>query len=76
MRKRQDRIAKLRLAHLAPSGVKWTQGKGVIGRCWATGDKECVNLHTHFASFRNANAVLWDEPAPTIERYGLSFRGV
>ncbi|MGE4054191.1 MAG: hypothetical protein AB7F99_05275, partial [Vicinamibacterales bacterium] len=46
----QARVAKLRLSATSSSGIRWTEGKGIIGKCWRTRSFECVNLETHFGS--------------------------
>lgn len=60
-RKRQVRMAKIRLASIPSSGVQWTEGKGVIGRCWKTRRPICVDLTGDFATL----------PTDIVQWYGL-----
>jgi hypothetical protein len=69
----QDRAAKLRLAHIEPSGIKWTKGKGLIGRCWETGRPLSKNLETHFAPLRGLSQSQWERRTATVDAYGLTY---
>ena len=48
---RHERSAKVRIAPKPSSGVVWTKGKGVIGRCWETRRHQMTNLVVHFAPY-------------------------
>jgi hypothetical protein len=70
----QVRLGKIRIAHIAPSGIKWRKGKGLIGKCWATGLPVSKNLDTHFAKYRHLNETAWNNLHQTVEKYGLSYK--
>jgi hypothetical protein len=71
--KKQVPAARLRLAHFQPSRIKWTRGKGIIGKCWETGEPQSMNLEEHFRPHANIDELGWKILPSTIERYGLSF---
>jgi hypothetical protein len=71
--KKQVRVARLRLAHVAPSGVKWTKNKGMIGKCWTTREPQSKNLDEHFRAHRALDEFQWNTLPKTVERYGLNF---
>jgi hypothetical protein len=68
----QVRAARMRLGAVPSSGTIWTEGKGVIGRCWATGAPQCVDLESHFAPYLTATKEEW-EALPAATRFGLTF---
>jgi hypothetical protein len=70
-RQQHVRIAKVRLSSLASSGVVWTKGKGVIGRCWATRQAQFLPVEEYFAKYENLAADAWNE-LPADARYGLT----
>jgi hypothetical protein len=72
-RKRQVRIAKIRLSSVAASGVAWTKGKGVIGRCWETRTSQWAQLDDPpFSELGRAPETTWHMLNKTLT-YGLSF---
>jgi hypothetical protein len=72
-RKRQVRVAKVRLVSSPESGVRWTKGKGLIGVCWETRTNQIVDLaqppFSELAGKTKEEWLLIDERT----RYGLSF---
>jgi hypothetical protein len=68
----QIRIAKVRLGPIPPSGIAWTEGKGVIGGCWRTRTAHFVDLRRHFEPYEDHDQAAW-EALPHDARYGLSF---
>lgn len=62
----------MRLAAVASSGIKWTEGKGVIGVCWATRQPQYDDLEKHFAPYANYIYVQWNA-LPAAIRFGLTF---
>jgi hypothetical protein len=72
-RKRQFRLARVKLTpYPQASGVRWTRGKGVIGRCWSTQRFAMHDLRAEFAQHYEADRVRW-EALPADARFGLSF---
>jgi hypothetical protein len=71
--RRQVLVTKLRLAHVQPSGIKWRQGKGMIGKCWATGEPETRNLEDHYRPYANIDELAWRLLPPNFEKYGLTY---
>lgn len=55
-----------------PSGIVWTEGKGLIGRCWAMRDNVSEDLRQFFAPHMSATRPQWDALAP-VARYGMTF---
>jgi hypothetical protein len=71
-RKRQVRIAKLRLASSPESGVVWKKGKGVIGRCWETRASLIENLdEAPFSNLATVSRENWSTVLPET-CYGLT----
>ena len=68
----QSRAAKVRLASVPSSGIEWTEGKGMIGRCWKTRAYQAVDLQAHFAPHLECTAAQWNELSEDT-RYGLTF---
>jgi hypothetical protein len=55
-----------------PSGIEWTVGKGLIGRCWETRSNVAVDLRDCFHNYLGASRSEWDQlDAQT--RFGLGF---
>jgi hypothetical protein len=71
LQKQHVRLSKVRLAPLHSSGIRWTQGKGAIGRCWETQSPQFVDLEQHFAKWTNYNASQWSTLSNE-QRIGLS----
>jgi hypothetical protein len=69
---RQVRVTKFRLRAVTTSGVRWTKGKGVIGRCWEVRQPLYVNVAEDFAPYAHYDRVQWEE-LPATARYGLTF---
>lgn len=69
---RQVRLSKIRLGAIPSSGIRWTKGKGVIGRCWETRTPQYVDLAAHFAPYLGDSQEQWDG-LPAATRFGLSF---
>jgi hypothetical protein len=68
-----ERVAKLRLAHMPPSsGITWTRGKGVIGRCWAEQRIVAVPTGKLYAKVTAQSAVEWDK-LPNEIRLNLTY---
>ncbi len=66
------RLAKVRLGGSPSSGITWSKGKGVIGRCWDTQSVQCVDLTAAFAPYRSYSKERWEALGAEV-RYGLSF---
>jgi hypothetical protein len=72
-RKHQVRVAKVRLASAPQSGVRWSEGKGVIGRCWETHASQIVQLdQPPFSELSEVQEPHWLEIDAGV-RYGLSY---
>ena len=69
---RQVRIGKVRLSAIPSSGVKWTKGKGVIGRCWATRTPKVMDLETYFSPYKDYDKLRWNRLDADI-RFGLTY---
>jgi hypothetical protein len=54
------------------SGVKWSQGKGVIGRCWKRRQPQYHDLETHFAPYANHTKEQWQQLEDEA-RFGLTY---
>jgi hypothetical protein len=54
------RIGRFKIRETAPTGVTWTLGKGVIGRCWKTGQVEGRNVAQDHGPFVEGPAAEWD----------------
>lgn len=73
LRRRQVRLARVKLTpYPQASGVRWTKGKGVIGRCWSTQRFAIHDLRAEYAPFYEADRGRW-EALPAEARFGLSF---
>jgi hypothetical protein len=68
----QTRVGKVRLSSLASSGVRWTKGKGVIGRCWERQRHHVADLQSHFQQYLDWDEARWNTLAHDV-RYGLAF---
>ena len=68
----QVRVGGVRMQPSASSGVKWTKGKGLIGRCWDTHLPQCQNLGRHFARHLTCTESSWAALSDA-ERFGLSY---
>jgi hypothetical protein len=71
-RSQQVRAAKMRLGPVPSSGIIWTEGKGIIGRCWATRAPVCADLESHFAPYLGSSRTEW-EALPAETRFGLTY---
>ena len=72
-RSHQVRVAKMRLGPVPSSGIDWTEGKGIIGRCWATRAPQCADLELHFAPYLSSTEEEW-EALPAETRFGLTYQ--
>jgi hypothetical protein len=72
LRRRQVRLAKVRLGAVPASGVVWYQDKGVVGRCWSARAAQYEDLETHFAGYRHVSRTGW-EALPPMARFGLTY---
>jgi hypothetical protein len=68
----QVRVGKVRLAPVPSSGIRWTTGKGAIGRCWERSAVVIADLATDFHPFLAYTKQEWDGMAHET-RYGLTF---
>lgn len=70
----QKRIVRLRPKRaLPPSRIRWTKGKGVVGRCWAShGNIVWWRLQTHHADHVGCTPEQWAD-APEHLQMGFSF---
>lgn len=58
----QDKIVRFRLASLPKdSGIPWTRGKGVIGKCWTTETPQFMDLRQVFPSPAPRSQAEWDQ---------------
>jgi hypothetical protein len=71
-RPRHVRAAKVRLGPIPSSGIVWTKGKGIIGRCWETRSPQFEDLHAQFAPYQTYDRSKWDALGPA-ERFGLTY---
>jgi hypothetical protein len=71
-RSQQVRAGKMRLGPVPSSGITWTEGKGIIGRCWATRAPQCADLESHFAPYLESTRAQWDA-LPVETRFGLTY---
>ena len=70
---RHVRLARVKLTpYPQASGVRWTKGKGVIGRCWATHRFVMHDLREAFSPFYEADRAAWAALSSEV-RFGLSF---
>jgi hypothetical protein len=69
-RRRHKRLAKIRIAPIAASGVFWSKGKGVIGRCWETKTSQWVELD--FNDIAVSTEEEWQR-LPNEKTFGLSW---
>lgn len=69
---RHVRAAKVRIGAVPSSGVHWTKGKGIIGRCWETRTPQFADLAAHFAPYVGCTREQWDRLDADV-RYGLTF---
>jgi hypothetical protein len=70
--RRHVRVAKVRLGAIPSSGIVWTEGKGVIGKCWETRTPQFENLHARFAPYQAFEKAEWDA-LPSADRFGLTY---
>jgi hypothetical protein len=64
-----DRVALVKLNSGPPSGIKWVDGKGIVGQCWeSNGQRQFEN----FDRFRGHNQGTWNAMGPR-ERFGMTF---
>lgn len=55
-----------------PTGITWTKGKGVIGRCWDLKGSVAVDVRAAYQPYMNATREEWDR-LPADVRFGLTF---
>lgn len=67
-----QKAAVVRLAPIPPSGIKWTEGKGLIGRCWKTRTRQFTDLAAHFSDVQHLGPEDWRNLSDE-KRYGLTF---
>ena len=72
VRQEHVRLAKVRIAYVRASGIRWTRGKGAIGRCWATNSPQYIDVDCHFAQYAGYDTYRWSTLSED-ERIGLSF---
>jgi hypothetical protein len=70
--KRQVRLAKVRLAPIAASGIKWEKSKGVIGRCWTLRAPKFEDLEAYFTPYAIYDRTAWNGLDEEL-RYGLTY---
>ena len=64
-----DRVCLVKLNSGPASGIKWVNGKGIVGQCWATnGERQFENLGRFSAYNKTTWAVLSSK-----DRYDLTF---
>lgn len=67
------RLETVRLGPEPPrSGIRWTAGKGVIGRCWKTGEVVLLNAEEAYGPYLDGSRDMWDA-AEIKERLALSY---
>jgi hypothetical protein len=72
LRRRQVRLAKVRLGAVPTSGIVWYPDKGVVGRCWSARAAQYEDLETHFAGYKHLSRLEWEAlTAPA--RFGLTY---
>lgn len=69
---RHVRVAKVRLGPIPSSGIVWTKGKGVIGKCWETRTEQYEDLNARFAPYQAYDRAQWDA-LPATDRFGLTY---
>jgi hypothetical protein len=68
------RVAKVRLGSAPPgSGIVWTQGKGVIGRCWVEDKAIVMDSAAAYAPFMTVSREEWQRQVPADVRLNLTF---
>lgn len=68
-----EQIARVHLSTVpAPSEIKWTHDKGVVGRCWATGREVKANLEAVQGQYADCTEAEWDS-LPSTVTFNLSF---
>jgi hypothetical protein len=72
LRRRQVRLAKVRLGAVPTSGIVWYADKGVVGRCWSARSAQYEDLETHFAGYKHLSRTDWEE-LPAAARFGLTY---
>jgi hypothetical protein len=69
----QARAVKVKMSEYPPStGITWTKGKGVIGRCWAKQILVGKDLRATYARYRVTSRGDWDRLGPAV-RFGLTY---
>lgn len=72
-RRKLHRLARERVNDMpAPSGITWTKGKGVIGRCWETGQAEVHDAGSLHARLQDVRRADWDK-VPNEDRRRLKY---
>jgi hypothetical protein len=66
------RLAKIRIAAIPSSGIRWTKGKGAIGRCWETKAPQFIDLEEHFADLQHVDESGWNTLTAE-QRIGLTY---
>lgn len=72
LRRRQVRLAKVRLGAVPTSGIVWYPDKGVVGRCWSARAAQYEDLESHFAGYKHLSRCDWEALPPTA-RFGLTY---
>lgn len=55
-----------------PTGIVWTKGKGVVGRCWATGGFVSCDVRNAYAPYLSSTESEWNQ-LDSDKRFGLTF---
>jgi hypothetical protein len=69
----QRHIVRVKMSEYPPTtGIVWTKGKGVIGRCWDNKTFEAHDVRLAYAPYMGFTATEWANLSKD-ERFGLSF---
>ena len=64
------RVGLLKLDASAPSGIKWVDGKGIVGQCWETGKKQFGN----FDNYGFFDETTWNNSVKGLPKFDLTFK--
>lgn len=70
---RQQHVVRVKMSEYPPpTGITWTKGKGVIGRCWDSKGFEAHDVRSAYAPYMKATREVWSTLSPK-QRFGLDY---
>jgi hypothetical protein len=71
----QKRVVRMRLeSNPAPTHIRWTKRKGLLGRCWTELEDVCVNHQLQFGEYMACTKKEWRKSVPDSVKQYLTYK--